>query len=65
MNAVVSNTQTGFNIPRSVTRTLCYIAKSNYAYDALAIAYFDDLMIFSKALSQTQISSVMNTPAYY
>ena len=64
INAVVTNTNTAFLIPRSLTRTLCYIGKSNYGGDALANAYFDDLMIFTKGLSQTQISTVMNTAAY-
>ena len=64
INAVLANSATGFLIPRSLSRTICYVGKSYSSIDALAIAYFDDLMIFNKALTQTQLSGVMNTPAY-
>ena len=52
-NAVETDTDDNLQIPRSLTRTLCYVGKSFSSIDALAIAYFDDLMIFSKALVQT------------
>ena len=49
------------DVLKKVTRTNCYIAKSNWADDDNAIAYFDDLRIFSYALTADQMLTVMNT----
>ena len=45
--------------PRSITRTSCYIGKSNWHEDHNAVAYFDDIMFFKKGLSQEQVATVM------
>ena len=56
------------SIPVGVTRTRCYIGRAawqifyseNYPVKD-AIAYYDDVMFFNKALSATNIQTIMNT----
>jgi hypothetical protein len=46
------------NMPRLLTRTLCYIGRSNWAADAYANAAFDDFMIYNRALNEDEIKSL-------
>lgn len=51
----VNNMRTANVYPKNLTRTFCYIGKSNWASDSLANAYFDDIKIYNRALSQNEI----------
>lgn len=46
------------NVPRLVTRTNCFIGRSNWASDAFANAAFDDFMIFNRALTTDEIKAL-------
>ncbi len=50
------------NQPRAVTRTTAYIGRANWN-DGLAVAYFDDLKIFNRSLTDFELKRVMNS--YY
>ena len=59
-NLVASSASKGPNV---VQRAQCYIGRSNYhltAGDADASACFDDLMIFSRALTSSEVQIYMN-----
>ena len=56
----VGYTPVSCNTPTLITRTSCFFAKSNYGGDALPVAYFDEIRLFSGALTQTQVQSVMS-----
>ena len=47
--------------PRSINRTNCFIGKSNWVADANANSLFDDIRIFNRGLTQSEIQTVMNT----
>ena len=55
-NLVANSTS---NPPNAVERNECYIGHSNYG-DPDASACFDDLMIFSRALTATEVKTAMN-----
>ena len=55
-NLVANSTS---NPPNAVERNECYIGKSNYG-DPDASACFDDVMIFNRALTTSEIQSCMN-----
>ena len=47
-------------IPNLVTRSNCFIGKSNWPSNTLANSRFDDIMFFNSALVQSQIALLMN-----
>jgi hypothetical protein len=59
INGVAAGTAT-FPTPVNVTRTKCYIGKSNWG-DPYANAVFDELRIWNTAKTQAEIQSSMNT----
>ena len=59
INGVATGTAT-FPTPVNVTRTKCYIGKSNWG-DPYANAVFDELRIWNTAKTQAEIHSSMNT----
>ena len=60
INGTFQNSGTQIS-PPAATRTNCYIGKSNNvgASYSPVMGYYDDLMIFNKALSSTQVTYVM------
>jgi hypothetical protein len=63
INGKLVRSDTGFTTPRAVIRTNCFIGKSNYGGGSQSVeAFFDDIKIFNKSLSQTEIirNSFMN-----
>ena len=46
-------------VPRSVLRTANYLGKDNWG-SSLAVCEFDDLKIFNRSLTQTEILKVLN-----
>jgi hypothetical protein len=53
-----------WNQPRSIQRTLNFIGKSNNPEDQLANAIIDELKIFNRGLSQTEVRHDMNNTKY-
>ena len=53
--------------PTNVTRSLCYIGKDNWGTSTLAYMYIDDLMFFSRGLTQSEVQTLLNlyTPNDY
>jgi hypothetical protein len=51
---------TGFPVPENVTRTSCFVGKSN-GNDYPSSMYLDELKIFNRALTQEEIISDMNS----
>ena len=49
-----------YSLP-TVTRTSCYIGKSNWAGDGYSFSFLDDLRFYNKSLSQTEILELMNS----
>ena len=47
------------NAPRSVTRSNCYIGKSNWPGDGLLNAHIDELRIYNRALNLTEINQLV------
>jgi len=45
--------------PQNVLRTICYIGRSNWAADAYSNAAFDDFRIYNRALTTTEIWSLV------
>ena len=56
-NLVATGTQP---VPISVTRSYCYIGLSYYTGDGVLNSYVDDITIFNRALTATEITSVYN-----
>jgi hypothetical protein len=48
-----------FNLP-TITRSNCYIGKSNCFGDGYSFSYFDDLRFYNKSLTHTEILQLMN-----
>jgi hypothetical protein len=62
INGGTPTSSSPFQIPTSVTRTECFIGRSNnHPQDEDAIAYLDEIKIFNQALSQDQIIVDMNS----
>jgi hypothetical protein len=55
--AVVSTSSSAhlFNSPRNVTRTKCFLGKSNWNVDAYANADFDEIKFYNRALSREDV----------
>lgn len=53
---IATGTQTA---PQNVLRTFCYIGRSDWAADAYANASFDEFRIYNRALSSTEITSLL------
>ena len=53
--------------PTNVIRSLCYIGKDNWGTSTLAYMYIDDLMFFSRGLTQSEVQTLLNlyTPNDY
>ena len=45
--------------PRNVTRTQCYVGKSNWSGNDLQNAHLDDLRIYNRSLNQTEIEQLV------
>ena len=60
LNGVLKSQKTNSLIPRAVTRTKCYIGRSNWGSLQPVYAYIDDLLFFSIGLTQSQVQYVMN-----
>lgn len=60
INGVESYNSGGMTIPPSVTRTNCYIGKSNWSSDALLNGEMGELQIYHGALSNTAITANYN-----
>ena len=56
---LVSNVSYTYALP-TLTRTNCFIGKSNFPADGYSSSYLDDLRFFNKCLTQTEIISLMN-----
>jgi hypothetical protein len=59
INGVAAGTSI-FPVPVNITRTKCYIGKSNWG-DPYANAVYDELRIWNTAKTSSQIQSLMNT----
>ena len=55
----VMTSSVSYSLPR-VTRTNCYIGKSNWAADGYSWSYFDELRFYNLSLSQAEILLLMN-----
>jgi hypothetical protein len=53
-------TNSSFGSPNNVSRTSCFIGKRNWPSLDSANAYFDDIMIYTRGLSASEIATVMN-----
>jgi hypothetical protein len=58
LNAVCGS-QSGFNQPANIIRSFNYVGKSNWPEDENLNADLDDLMIFNRSLSQSEIVELM------
>ncbi len=45
---------------KTLTRSNCFIGKSNYASDGVSSSFLDDLRFYNKSLTQTEIQQLMN-----
>ena len=64
VNGKLVNSNTGFTIPRAITRVNCYFGRSNYVGGTYLVnAIFDDIKIFNKSLTIDEINKVLNS--YY
>ncbi|MCX8131107.1 MAG: GH-E family nuclease [Clostridia bacterium] len=63
VNGVKQSTSiTDTSVPAAVTRTLCYIGKSNWNMDTLFKGAMDELKIYNKALTEEEVKLLQNTP---
>jgi hypothetical protein len=46
--------------PVNLSRSNCYIGKSNWAADGYSYSYLDDLRFYNKSLTQEEINELMN-----
>ena len=44
----------------NLSRSNCYIGKSNWATDGYSNSYLDDLRFYNKSLTQEEINELMN-----
>jgi hypothetical protein len=58
INAQIQAYQTISTGPRQILRSRCYVGASNWGPDRLVNATFDDIRIYSRALSQSEIASI-------
>ena len=58
LNAVCGS-QSGFNQPANIIRSFNYVGKSNWPEDENLNADLDDLMIFNRSLSDSEIIQLM------
>jgi hypothetical protein len=56
---IIFQTSTSYTFP-VVTRSNCYIGKSNWQGDGFSYSYLDDLRIYNKSLSQEELIQIMN-----
>jgi hypothetical protein len=54
-----SNTQ-NYTRPFNLSRSNCYIGKSNWAHDGYSHSYLDDLRFYNKSLTQEEINELMH-----
>jgi hypothetical protein len=54
-----SNTQ-NYTRPFNLSRSNCYIGKSNWVHDGYSHSYLDDLRFYNKSLTQEEIIELMN-----
>jgi hypothetical protein len=54
-----SNTQ-NYTRPFNLSRSSCYIGKSNWAHDGYSHSYLDDLRFYNKSLTQEEINELMD-----
>ena len=47
-------------MPPTISRSSCYIGKSNWAGDGYSDSYLDDLRFYNKSLSQSEIIHLLN-----
>ena len=58
-NLIAKAASANMHAPRTqIARTQCYIGKSNWAADGPTTAYFQDLIIFNKALDHSQLQTI-------
>jgi hypothetical protein len=55
-----SNTQS-YTRPFNLSRSKCYIGKSNWPENGYTHSYLDDLRFYNKSLTQKEISEIMNS----
>lgn len=64
INGQLKTTLTGRVYPKVVTRTLCYIGKSNWD-DGAYNGYIDDFRVYNKVLSSSEISNLESNDLYF
>lgn len=61
INGVLQGSASGWPSVLPVNRSFCFIGRSNmYPNDQDADAYFDEIRIYNRTLSETEINDVMN-----
>lgn len=64
INGVLSASSSNALAPLNITRNLCYIGRSNNPIDSNANAYFDEIKIYNRSLSPSEIIYDMNVTSY-
>ena len=59
LNGILTGKRTGASSPQPVNRTLNYFGKSNWMSDSKVNAIFDEIRIYNRALSQSEIFELM------
>ena len=62
LNNTLSGSMQVSLMPQNITRTLNYIGKSNWSFDAYTDGKIDDLRIYNRALNLAEIDSLFNEP---
>ena len=63
LNGVLSAQSNGMNIPRNINRTTNFIGKDSSNYYGNMWSDLDDLRIYDRALSQTEIYDLLSSPS--
>jgi hypothetical protein len=61
-NNVLSSSMLVSLMPQNIIRTLNYLGKSNWGFDAYADGQIDDVRIYNRALSTSEIDDLFNEP---